>query len=120
MQKQVIYCSDLEALKVQLDADGHYEKDSNSYTLKHTLTRIKKKEIGGVVHSLCYVGNCVLNLDDYPMLQSLGDYEEMFADETAHNIYKSVYDYETPEVYTDEEGIEHTRTLPTKIGEFES
>lgn len=58
-------------------------------------------------------------------VELLGAYDEIFADEVKHNIYKSVNDYHIDEYYTDEEGIEHlipknkyigmyARTAPTK------
>ena len=42
----------------------------------------------------------------------------MFADDAAHGLYKSVYAYDVPVTYADEEGIEQSFMLPEKIGVF--
>lgn len=114
----LIYCNDLEAFKTKLQADGYYDEESDTYPLKHTRTPVKKKEINGTIHSLSYVMDCVLNIDDYAMLTDLGNYEEMFADTARHDLYKSVYPYDVPVTYIDENDEEQSYTLPTKIGVF--
>jgi hypothetical protein len=127
--KELIYCNDLEAFKIALTANGFYDEESDSFVVNHSITPIKKKEIDGKVHSLSYVMNCVLPIGEvtdedgntsvpYPTLESLGDYEEMFADEDKHNKYKLVHPYDQPIVYTDEDGNEQSYMLPKKIGVF--
>ena len=59
-----------------------------------------------------------LDLELFPSLQSLGDYEEMFADTVKHDLYKSVYSYHIPVEYVDEDGKTQSYKLPTKIGVF--
>lgn len=51
-------------------------------------------------------------------IKNLGTYAELFANDEAHSIYKSVYPYDVPLSYIDEDGntIEYYR--PKKIGEF--
>lgn len=51
-------------------------------------------------------------------IRSLGTYEELFADDTAHATYKSVYPYDVPMTYVDENGSTVEYYLPQKIGEF--
>jgi hypothetical protein len=51
-------------------------------------------------------------------IQSLGTYEELFANEEALAIYKSVYPYDVPISYTDMDGNTKEYFRPQKIGEF--
>jgi hypothetical protein len=51
-------------------------------------------------------------------IKNLGTYEELFADEAKHELYKSVYPYDVPVAYTDEDGVEQEYFRPQKIGEF--
>jgi len=57
-------------------------------------------------------------IEDLITVENIGDYDEMFANEVAHEKYKSVYPYHMPQTYVDENGIEQTRNLPDKIGVF--
>lgn len=59
-----------------------------------------------------------LDLTKFPSLTNLGTYEEMFADDVTHGLYKSVYPYDVPVTYIDEDGVEQSYDLPTKIGDF--
>ena len=116
MKDRIIYCSDLTALKEQLKADGYYDEEYGSYTVNHTLTPIV---INGNT-SLSYVRNFALDFGVYTMLEDLGTYESILLPENADKLakYKSVYDYETPVKYTDENGVVQTYTKPFKIGDF--
>lgn len=116
MEDKIIYCSDLTALKEKLIADGYYDEESGTYTVNHTLTPIVKKDNT----SLSYVRNFALDLNEYSMLEDLGTYESIVLDENSDKLdkYKSVYDYETPIEYTDENGNVQTYKKPFKIGEF--
>jgi hypothetical protein len=54
-------------------------------------------------------------------IKILGTYDEIFADtgeDGILDIYKSVYDWETPIVYTDKNGDKKSYIRPKKIGEF--
>ena len=110
----LIYCSDLTALKTQLQADGYYDAKSGTYTVNHTLTPLQYN--GNT--SLSYVRNNALDMSKYPMLEDLGDYASMEANPKARAKYLSVYDYETPVKYTDENGVVQTYNKPKKIGVF--
>ena len=116
MEDKIIYCSDLAALKEQLKADGYYDEELGTYTVNHSLTPVVKN--GNT--SLSYVRGFVLDLNEYTMLEDLGDYESIVLPENSDKLakYKSVYDYETPIEFTDEEGVTHTYIRPFKIGEF--
>jgi len=118
---KIIYCSDLEALKAKLKADGHYDEESGAYTVNHTLTPLKYKDN----ISLSYVRNFALSIEDktdfegnviegYWMLEDLGTYQSIMNDAEKLAKYKSVYDYEA--TYTDEDG--NTYGVPFKIGGF--
>ena len=111
---KLIYCNDLEQLKTKLTENGYYDEESNSFTVNNTLTPLKYE--GNT--SLSYVRNCVLDLEVFTMLEDLGDYDEMFANEDSHSKYKSVYPYDVPVVYTDEDGTEKEYMRPEKIGVF--
>ena len=114
MKDTLLYCSDLKALKEQLRADGYYDEESGTYTVNHTLTPLQYKDNT----SLSYVRNNVLDMDKYPMLEDLGGYDEMEANQDARAKYLSVYDYETPITYIDEDGTEKEYYRPKKIGVF--
>jgi hypothetical protein len=51
-------------------------------------------------------------------IQSLGTYEELFANEGALTMYKSVYPYDVPVSYVDIDGTTKEYFRPQKIGEF--
>ena len=110
----LIYCSDLTALKKQLKADGYYDEESGSYTVNNTLTPLQY----GDNTSLSYVRNNVLDMSKYPMLEDLGSYEQMESNPDARAKYLSVYDYETPISYIDEDGNTQEYYKPKKIGSF--
>ena len=117
MEDKIIYCSDLIALKDQLKADGYYDEESGTYTVNYTLTPLKYN--GNT--SLSYVRGFALDLDVYTMLEDLGTYESILLDENSSKLdkYKSVYDYETPISFIDENGETQTYANPFKIGDFE-
>ena len=116
MSDKIIYCSDLTALKEQLKADGYYDEESGQYTVNHTLTPLQYN--GNT--SLSYARGFALDLSVYTMLEDLGTYESILLPDNSDKLdkYKSVYDYETPVEYTDENGEVQTYTKPFKIGEF--
>ena len=110
----LLYCSDLAALKEQLKADGYYDEESQTYSVNNTLTPLKYN--GNT--SLSYVRNNTLDMTKYTMLEDLGDYDEMEADKDKRAKYLSVYNYETPIKYIDEDGTEKKYYLPKKLGVF--
>ena len=113
MRDIIIYCSDIEQLKQELSDNGFVDSKGN-YTHGNTITPIKYNG----VKTLALVRNNKLDLTLFPSLTDLGTYDEMFADDESLALYKSVYDYTVPVIYTDEDGVEQSYTLPNKIGEF--
>ena len=62
-----------------------------------------------------------LVLGDAPNeLTLLGSYDEVFNDDTKHNIYKRIYPYDVAITYVDEDNNSVEYHLPKKIGEFAS
>jgi len=114
MRDEIFYCSDIEQLKLELVAEGMFDEESQSYTHGNCLTPIKYNG----VKTLSLVRNNKLDLSKFPSLTNLGTYDEMFSDEDKHNLYKSVYAYDVPVTYIDEEGNEQSYDLPIKIGSF--
>ncbi len=112
---EIIYCSDIKQLKQELVTNGYWDEESQEFTHGNEFTPIKKNALGA---SLSYVMNNKLDLELFPSLQSLGDYEEMFANTAKHDLYKSVYPYDIPVEYEDEDGKTQSYNLPTKIGVF--
>jgi hypothetical protein len=51
-------------------------------------------------------------------MQSLGTYDELFANDEALALYKSVYPYDVPVSYVDMDGTTKEYFRPQKIGEF--
>ena len=113
MKDEIFYCSDIEQLKQELKDNDLVDAEGNC-THGNTLTPIKYNGFA----TLSLVRDNKLDLTLFPSLTNLGTYDEMFADNTAHDLYKSVYDYETPIVYIDEYGVEQSYSLPIKIGSF--
>ena len=68
--------------------------------------------------SLTLVRNNELDLSQFAELESLGWYDEIFADAEKDKKYKRVYPYDVPLKYTDDDGkvVEYMR--PKKIGVF--
>ena len=112
---ELIYCKNIEQLKQELIDNGYYDEESKSFTHGNSLTPIKKNDLGA---SLSLVRNNKLNLDDFSSLQSLGTYEEMFANVASHDLYKSVYPYHIPISYLDENNLIVEYYLPQRLGEF--
>lgn len=113
MKDEVFYCSNIEQLKAELVANEMVDEDGN-YTHGNTLTPI----VYNGVKTLSLVRDNKLDLALFPSLTNLGSYEELFADETAHGLYKSVYPYDVPIEYIDEDGQPQSYLRPQKIGEF--
>jgi len=118
MRDQIIYCSDLAAFRTRLKDLGYAEEVEGElvYNLPHAITPVLYKEN----ESMALVRDCVLNLDEFDMLESLGDYDSIVLDENSDKLdkYKSIHNYETEYTYEDEDGTTHTYTKPFKIGAF--
>lgn len=111
---KLIYCNDLDALKEKLKKDGYYDEELKRYIVPYFPLPIRKN--GNT--SLTLAKKFTLDLDEYQMLEDLGTYEDMLADDAKHAKYKSVYPYDVPIEYTDENGDKQTYMRPFKIGEF--
>ena len=91
------------------------ETGKKSWTIQHT--PVVKNENGSLAMSILSDDELVF-IQSMTTIKSLGTYEELFDNEEAHALYKSVYPYDVALSYEDEEGntVEYYR--PTKIGEF--
>ncbi|HEX5331002.1 hypothetical protein [Sulfuricurvum sp.] len=91
------------------------ETGKKSWTIQHT--PIVKNENGSLAMSIL-TNEELAFIDAMTTIESLGTYEELFADDAKHAIYKSIYLYDVPLGYVDEDGntVEYFR--PQKIGEF--
>ena len=91
------------------------ETGKKSWTIQ--TTPIVKSENGTLAMSILTNDELVF-ISSMATIKNLGTYDELFANEEAHALYKSVYPYDVPLSYVDEEGntIEYFR--PQKIGEF--
>lgn len=111
MTDKITYCADLIALKQELKDKGYFDEEDGTYTHGMTLTPIVFKDNC----SLSLVRGDVVSLDN---LEILGTYDEIFADAAKHTKYKSVYPYDTPVEFTDENGELQTYMRPKILGVF--
>lgn len=107
----LILCNDLVAFKELLRENGLFDEESQTYTTGSTITPIVYDEDN---KSLSYTRNFNLSLEDYLMLEDLGDYEQMKANPDALAKYKSVYDYDQTIELEDNTIIK----VPFEIGRF--
>jgi hypothetical protein len=118
MNYVVTYCKDIKAFMDELP-DSYKAKDTKGIIIGCTIqtTPVVKNDNGSLALSvlsddqLAFVGT--MN-----SIQSLGTYEELFANEEAHTLYKSVYPYDIPASYIDIDGTTKEYFRPQKIGEF--
>jgi hypothetical protein len=117
----ITYCADTKAFIDELEqlAPSYIITDEESGNKSWTIqtTPIIKSDNGTLAMSILTDDELVF-IGSMTTIQSLGTYEELFANEEAHALYKSVYPYYVPLSYVDEDGntVEYYR--PTKIGEF--
>lgn len=117
MKDEIIYCENIVQLREELVENGYSETDEDGntvYTHGNTLTPI----ISNGAKSLALVRNNKLDLALFPSLTTLGTYEELFSNADSLALYKSVYPYDVPIEYTDEDGVVQSYLRPQKIGEF--
>lgn len=113
MSDEIFYCENIEQLKAELIANEMVDEEGN-YTHGNTLTPI----IYNGVKTLALVRNNKLDLELFPSLTNLGTYEELFADEASLALYKSVYPFDVPIEYVDDDNVTQSYFRPQKIGEF--
>ena len=76
------------------------------------------KSVNGTLAMSILTDDEIVFIDSMTTITNLGTYEELFANEANHALYKSVYPYDVALSYVDEDGaiVEYFR--PQKIGEF--
>jgi hypothetical protein len=118
MNYVITYCKDTKAFMDELP-ENYKAKDMNGNVVGWTIqtTPVIKNENGSLAMSiltddeLAFVGTL-------KSMQSLGTYEELFANEEALAVYRSVYPYDVPVSYVDMDGTTKEYFRPKKIGEF--
>lgn len=117
----IVYTTSMEAFLLELEAFYPTYVDVNEVTGDKKCiietTPIVSSDNGNLALSLLTDDELAL-IEPMTTIKSLGTYEELFANEENHAIYKSVYPYETIVEYIDEEGETQYRANPQKIGEF--
>ena len=91
------------------------ETGIKSWTIQHT--PLVKNENGSLAMSILSNEELAF-INQMTTIKNLGTYDELFANETSHSLYKSVYPYDVPLSYTDEEGVVHEYFRPQRIGDF--
>ena len=114
--KTITYVKDTKAFveEVKKKFPEQVDEDGN-VTLIHT--PLVKNENGSLAYSMLSAEQVEMG-EQLETIVALGDYEEMFNNEEAHAIYKSVYPYDVPVTYIDEDGNEQEYYRPKKIGVF--
>jgi hypothetical protein len=118
MNYVITYCKDTKAFMDELP-DSYKVKDTDGNVVGWTIqtTPVIKNENGSLAMSvltddeLAFVGTL-------KSMRSLGTYDELFADEEALALYKSVYPYDVPARYVDMDGTTKEYFRPQRIGEF--
>lgn len=120
MNKVITYTTDIPAFMAELEAMAPTyvitDEDGNKTSTIGT-TPVVKNENGSLALSMVSDDELAF-LAAMTTIESLGTYEEMFANPDALAKYKSVYPYDVPVTYTDEDGGEVSYMRPEKIGEF--
>lgn len=91
------------------------ETGIKSWTIQHT--PLVKNENGSLAMSILSNEELAF-INQMTTIKNLGTYDELFANETSHSLYKSVYPYDVPLRYVDEEGVVHEYFRPQRIGDF--
>ena len=91
------------------------ETGKKSWAIQHT--PVVKNANGSLALSILSDDELAF-INTMTTIKALGTYEEILTNPESLALYKSVYDYETPIAYTDENGAEYSYAKPFKIGEF--
>ena len=118
MNYVITYCKDTVAFMDELP-ESYKAKDTDGNVTGWTIqtTPVVKNENGSLAMSilsddeLAFIGTMTT-------MQSLGTYDELFANEESHVLYKTVYPYDVPVSYVDMDGTTKEYLIPQKIGEF--
>jgi hypothetical protein len=118
MNYVITYCKDTKAFTEELP-DKYKIKDENGNVIGWTIqtTPVVKNENGSLAMSILTDDELAF-IKTMKSIQSLGTYEELFSNEEALTIYKSVYPYDEPISYVDVNGDTKQYFRPQKIGEF--
>jgi hypothetical protein len=108
MKDEVIYCSDMDKFNRAMT------NEEGEVVIPWTKTPLV---INGN-ESLTLVRDNELDLSQFAELESLGWYDEIFADPEKDKKYKRVYPYDVPIKYIDEDGNDREYMRPKKIGVF--
>lgn len=117
----ITYVADTAAFIEELEAlaSSYVYTDEGTVTKKWTVqhTPVVKNENGTLAMSML-TDDELLFIGNMNSIKSLGTYDELFANPENLAIYKSVYPYDVPLSYTDEDGTVVEYYRPQKIGEF--
>ncbi len=91
------------------------EDETKGWTIQHT--PLVKNENGSLALSALTDGELAF-INSMTTIKSLGTYEDLFANPESLATYKSVYPYDVPIEYVDDEGKTRTYMRPEKIGVF--
>jgi len=118
MKDLVTYCADSTAL-VQEVGEKFPELLTEEFDFSVTKIPTYKCATGETVCLVrCIDADDETKLRSLTTLEVLGTYDEVFADPLLDAKYKSVYPYDVPVTYTDDEGVEKSYTRPNRIGAF--
>lgn len=121
MNKVITHVQDTQAFLTELEALApsyvYVDEQTNEkrWTIQHT--PIVKNENGTLALSML-TDDELLFIEQMTTIKSLGIYEELFADEASLALYKSVYPFDVPIEYVDEDNVTQSYLRPQKIGEF--
>jgi hypothetical protein len=118
MNYVITYCKDTAAFMDELP-DSYKTKDMDGVITGWTIqtTPIIKNDNGSLAMSILSDAELAF-MDTMKSIQSLGTYDELFANESSHTLYKSVYPYDVPISYVDIDGTTQEYFRPQKIGAF--
>jgi hypothetical protein len=118
MNYVITYCKDTKAFMDELP-DSYKVKDGEGNVTGWNVqtTPVIKNENGSLALSILTDEELAF-VKTMKSIQVLGTYEELFANDKALAIYKSVYPYDVPISYKDMDGNTKQYFRPQKIGEF--
>jgi hypothetical protein len=118
MNYVITYCKDTKAFMDELP-ESYKVKDTDGTVVGWTIqtTPVVKNENGSLAMSILTDDELAF-IGTLKSIKSLGTYDELFANDEALAIYKSVYPYDVPVSYVDMDGNTKEYYRPQKIGEF--
>jgi hypothetical protein len=118
MNYVITYCKDTKAFMDELP-ESYKVRDVDGNVVGWTIqtTPVIKNENGSLAMSV-FTDDELAFVSTLKSMRSLGTYDELFANEEALALYKSVYPYDVPVHYVDMDGTTKEYFRPRKIGEF--